>query len=142
MQKFNSADNPQVIADLAWLAGCLDSDGCVTIARIKQNKYHKNFTWRPMITWANGNELWIEEIARILEEQDIPHYVHWRVIKGTPHAQVMISGYKRVAKALPILRPYVRAKKRQLNVLRQFLGVDKHDQLAVRLYEKIHALNH
>lgn len=142
MQKSDCADNPQVIIDLAWLAGCLDSDGCVTIAKVKQRKYRNNFTWRPVITWSNGNDLWIEEIARILNTVDIPHYVHWRIIKGVPHAQVMISGYKRVAKALPILWPYVRAKRKQLAVLRQFLTVNKHDPVAQRLYEKIHALNH
>jgi hypothetical protein len=124
MQKSNGADNPQVTLtkeDLGWLGGCLDSDGCLSIAR-RNRKGTTAYQYSVHIVLCNSDPNYIEEIARLLKLARIGHWVKNRGFSGKTAGQIQISGIKRVNRALSILAPYVRSKRAQAQALLEFTG--------------------
>jgi len=147
MQKTNSADYPQVTTvDLGWLGGCLDSDGCLSIFANRQKKY-KIASFRPQISWSNSSQFYISEVARLLSGLGLAHYVHWRMFKGKNRGVVLISGLKRCSAALNILQPYIRAKQRQAQLIRELCelrlaaGASSPGLAELQVYEQISSLN-
>jgi len=147
MQKTNSADNPQVtMADLGWLGGCLDSDGCISIAAVKRSRY-KIATFRPQIVWSNTSQFYIEEVARLLAGLDLAHYVHWRQFHGKPRGTVMLAGLKRCLAALDKLQPYIKVKQRQAQIVRELCDLRLNNPLTTpgnkekALHDQISSLN-
>lgn len=127
MQKSDGADNPQVTLtkeDLGWLGGCLDSDGCLTIAR-RNRKGTTAYQYSVHIVFSNSEPDYIEEVARLLKLARIGHWVVGyknKGFSGNTAGQIQISGIKRVNRALSVLAPYVRSKRKQAQVLLEFTG--------------------
>lgn len=104
--------------DLNWLGGIIDGEGMVTaISRSERNR--KNKAYIPRISVVNTNQTMINECLKIFENVNISIYIQTKKGKGTwkTKIEIIISGYKRVHKALPILIPYIRTKKRQAELL-------------------------
>lgn len=52
------------IADLAYLAGIIDGEGCFYIGNVKQGKYGSGYQWHSMLKVSSCDEiliLWLEE---------------------------------------------------------------------------------
>ncbi len=99
--------------DLHWLGGIIDGEGA--IMAIKRSEKHRTNSYVPKITIVNTNPIIIRDCLSILETVGLPHYVQTKEGKGTwkTKIEIIIAGYKRVSKVLPILLPFIRSKKNQ-----------------------------
>lgn len=105
-------DNQQAIS-LSWLAGFLDGDGSISIA--KRNR-GKNVNMKPYVVFSNSDPLTIEEVAKILTDNHVGHYVSWTKQRGLgtkPRGAVSVFGFKRVLSLLELLIPHIRGNKKQ-----------------------------
>jgi intein/homing endonuclease len=95
---------------LAWLAGFLEGDGSFTLS--KWNRKNGKFIISPKVSCTNTDHTLIEEIHKVLKQFKIGHYISSKnTINGTAKT-INIKGFKRVAKFLPIIIPYLRGKKK------------------------------
>ncbi len=121
MEKSPSADNQQPsIVELAWLAGFIDGEGCVTMALVSRNNKK---TKKPMysITIYNMSHSTIERICDILKRAGVGHYVYRKTIKNGYFYAVIVSGIRRVSKLLETISDYLFTKKTQAELLDSFI---------------------
>lgn len=141
-----SAGNLQATLDRAYLGATLDTDGSINL-NLRRNKRNK-IQFLVRITWMGTNPEYIEEIARILTNENVPHHVYWTVNKH-PNGfskkslgRVEIVGFKRLAKVYPVLEGYVRIKAYQLQLHRDFVeyrlqqGGKRHTNKDLELFHK------
>src|SRR5438309_7768535 len=107
--------------ELAWLGGIIDGEGCIGTIHHTQRKNGRFVeTWRPHISITNPNPLIIERCTSILERNGASFQLSSRTTEGTIWKTVMhvqIIGLRRVARVIPVIRPYVYGKAAQLDVL-------------------------
>ena len=122
-------DNQQVriAEDVGWLAGIFDGEGSFYINRRNhKNKTHYNcFKFKEWITYipsariGNFNQMIVEEIHRILKENQIGHNVNDHSDKGG--RVVSIDGMKRCFKFCEFIKDHLKGKKYQAILLYNFL---------------------
>lgn len=137
MEQSPSADNPQATLtteDLAWLGGLIDGEGCIYLSRRNRKRMKKGnaigrlVNYRPGVLISNADPFIIEEAHRIIDLAGIGHWVTWsnpskqenrrsQKMMGVVHCM----GYKRCQAFLPIIIPYVRAKRDQAKVLLEYI---------------------
>jgi len=125
--------NPQVerARELGWLAGIIDGEGCITLARA-QKKHHENTPWfLPLIHISNTDPYIISEIVRIMRKYELPFWLQHRRTGKYANKNlylVMIDGMKRVKKLLDVVIPYLIGKKEEAVTVREFIQYrsDKH----------------
>jgi len=94
--------------DFIWLAGFLDGDGSVCMeSHIMKNR----MCYSPRITFSNTDENIIEEIKRILKENNIGHYEYTKKTVNAIAHDVSVVGFKRVQKLIPKILPYIKGRK-------------------------------
>jgi len=85
-----------------WLAGMIDSDGCLQLALQRYRK--KKFHYRPQIVFHGTNIAMMETIQSILKTKKIGHYVQDRFYSAPekggkkvrrPYRRITIYGFKR-----------------------------------------------
>lgn len=108
--------------DLGWLIGAIDSDGCYVLAK---QYHHKNkiLYFFPSIEIANDDEVFIANCVRIIKEQfNVGAYISTRVRKtGKVGYKASLRGMKRLHKALPIIAVNEIAKKKQAELLLEYV---------------------
>ena len=119
-------DNQQksLEGDLFWIGGIIDGEGMIT-AMTRNERGRKEHAYIPRISIVNTNQTMIDECSRILKDNNIPIYIQTKEGKGTwkTKIELIISGFKRVSFALPILMPYIRVKRPQATLLLQLCTV-------------------
>lgn len=108
IQTGNQQERPE---DLAYLAGFIDADGCLSVYT---KKHYKKIGFVPRVQITNTNEKGIYWIRDLLDKCNIPYYVYVRRHKNPKHSNtydIMISGFKRCMKIVPKIIPYMHLKK-------------------------------
>ncbi len=109
--------------DLHWLGGIIDGEGMITAMTRSDSKTP---TYIPRISISNSDTTIIEECRKILVTLGVAHYIQKKEYtilgkRGRPKErikyEILINGYKRNHKALPILLPYIRSKHRRAELL-------------------------
>jgi hypothetical protein len=121
------SDNLDLLTDISWVGGILDGEGSFILSRVTR-KDSGGLHLLPQISIGNTNYWLIDEVARILTALGIPHHVHGPFQprckryekRNKPAKMLQIQGIKRVARALTVLLPYVRAKREAAEALLQY----------------------
>jgi len=113
---------PSSYFDKGWLAGIIDGEGCIQLAR---QPYRGKHHYRPMFSISNTNPHVIDNIVRISKANDLPVYVMTRkkaAIGSTCPTYVMqIIGIKRMQKWLEYIGDSLVGKDRPLQVMREYI---------------------
>ena len=118
-QSVSEMDTPST-TDLAWFGGILDGDG--HIGNFLDGKGH----WSVRVLFSNSNPLIVGNGIWILERLRQPYWIETGRKKDPHHKtiyHVCVEGWKRCAKFLPVILPYLRGKKRQAEILRKVVDM-------------------
>ena len=104
--------------DLIYLAGFFDGEGCVSITKSKNRK--TGFIYAPRISIVNTNKsimVWINSL--------INGGVQKRYSKGNNKTKLewQLTRLKDILKFTQLFKPYVKVKKRQLEVMEKFIKI-------------------
>ena len=97
-------------ADLHWLAGFFDGEGCLSIVQYKQRRFTQFAVSARLI---NTDVRAIQAAVVILGNESVPHHVGWSEPSGISRkrtGRITISGYHRVMRFLDVMQPYLRLK--------------------------------
>lgn len=120
-------DNQQAkISDteIAWLAGFFDGEGCFDY----QRGYTKGLTetrWRPRVRVSNTHAPTLSVVDSLIQKMGGGHHIMWRHPsnpKYHPSWSVEIAGYKRVKRFLVQLSPWLQTKRKDAEVLLDFIN--------------------
>lgn len=113
----NAFDSEDVSLELAWSAGFVDGEGCVSIARQKMPT-HKNICHRLRFSVVQSNLEVLEEIQRILGESGV---IYKQKRTGQMNRQHYALKYdsRHAYNALEKLRPYLRKKHHEADAVFQ-----------------------
>ena len=104
---------------LDWLGGFIDGDGCI-------GAYESRKSWHPKIGIANVDSIAIQSVVNVLRYYQLPFYVESRPMKEGSNRRasyvVVLMGYKRCQKLLPLLKDKVRIKSRQRDLLEHLVN--------------------
>jgi len=109
--------------DLGWLIGVIDSDGSYVLSKQYHHK-SKVLYFFPSIEIANDSEELIANCVRIIKEQfNVGAYIKSTVRKHTGKIgyKVSLRGMKRLYKSLPVIAKYEIAKKKQAELLLEYV---------------------
>lgn len=110
--------------DYAWLAGIVDGEGCLTIFRRTNKSSSKKEIVSPAAsaTITNTNVLMLEKCMKIFDENGIIYsFVNPRNSATRKVMRIQIRNYVSLKKFVSIIKPYLIAKAKQLNILEEFL---------------------
>lgn len=111
-----------LLFDLGWLIGVIDSDGSYVLSK----QYHhrsKVLYFFPSIEITNDSEELIFNCDRIIKEQfKVGAYISPRLRKnGKTGYKISLRGMKRLYKSLPLIAAYEVAKKKQADLLLEYV---------------------
>lgn len=113
---------------LSWLGGILDGEGTISFAsKFSPTSRQTNYHFRPQITVTNSDPRMIEEIVSILKEVNCAYYIksagnpNKRKANWKEYTEVHFEGMKRLHKFLPVIIPYLVSKRRQAELLLQYI---------------------
>jgi len=121
MQQSDGAVNPQETvseAEMGWLAGVIDGEGCMHIDLEPRNGAH------PYLTITNSNFVLAEKVAGIWHRLGVGCRIQTRKRHNPRHSpvkDVMVIGYRRLEKALAAILPYLVAKQDEGLLLQEFI---------------------
>lgn len=110
--------------DLGWLIGAIDSDGSYVLAKQYHHK-SKVLYFFPSIEISNDSEIFVANCERIIKEQfKVGVYISSRIRKDTGKIgyKVSLRGMKRLYKSLPVIANYEIAKKKQAELLLEYVN--------------------
>lgn len=103
--------------ELAWMAGFIDGEGCLTVQRTK-HAYDQFAYFQPVVTVAQIHRHPLEDFARVFGRA-----VHSQT-KGNGRAYYYWTVYgTRAKEVLTALRPYLRVKQRQADLLLELMSI-------------------
>lgn len=107
---------------LGWLAGIIDGEGCFQLAsqRYRERRQH----YRPQIVIANNNTDIIDACVEIAKNNNLPTYVMLRKPPKQFQADryvIQIIGLKRCLAWIDVIEPYLIGKKKQANIVRDYI---------------------
>ena len=124
MEQFIIAENQQVsLCELSWLGGIIDGEGCLTIDKHGGRRDEKGkCSVNPMIIIVNTDQIIMDKVQDILKKNGIPFYIYIHPPKKTwkRKIEIVIRGYKRIRKFLPIITPFLIGKLEKANLLNEF----------------------
>ncbi len=98
------------LTDVAWLAGLIDGDGYIVLSRQKRRRGRVQY--EPKVGICNTSHDLIEKAASVLAAMGVGHYVQTRnPKKRLPRSDLIVSGFKRCAKLLTYITPYLHSYK-------------------------------
>lgn len=118
-----------------WLAGIIDSDGCISLHKRTRNTKNRTYDLIPEIVIVNTNWLIIDGCRDALEIDSIGHWIGSMGFYGVrpgkkPRWKVRIYGLKRCNKFLSIYKDLLIGKKREAEALLYYttsrLSKEKH----------------
>jgi len=111
--------------DLAYLAGIIDGEGCVTIERTgNRRKSTGQRGFLPSIVIVNTNPELISRCQDILNQYQVGNYIkmfrhqNW---KNKELYRLCVIGLLRVYKLIQLIEPYSIAKRGQIQVAKKFI---------------------
>ena len=113
---------PSSFFDKGWLAGIIDGEGCLQLAK---QKYKDRFHYRPQISIRNCNPLIIEKIREICIKNGLSFYAITRLPKGKMRITnyvVQIFGLKRCLKWIEFIDGSLVGKQKQLDIMKKFVS--------------------
>jgi hypothetical protein len=112
------------VADVARLAMFYDTDGSISM-RIIQRANNRVGGLTPTLSLVNTNKPLMDWVESVLLGWGIPYYITIAKVRGIsrlPQTRIWVHGMKRVSKLLPIITPYLIAKKEQAELIAQFMA--------------------
>lgn len=113
--------------DAAYFAGFVDGEGTISLARTKRREGRVGYRFRPYFSVANCNVdvlIWLREAcgngAVVRKFSTSRHSPMRRESFG------LTLGAGQMRAVLPVIRPYLRIKKRQAELLLEFLSISTH----------------
>jgi hypothetical protein len=107
------------------LAMLLDCEGWISI-RVLQRSKVRPFDMVPIVGMNNTSRAMVDWAASALESLEVPRYVWWGKASGfgkLPTGRVLVEGYRRVTKILPLIRPYLIIKGAQADLVSEFIAL-------------------
>lgn len=136
-------------ADIVWLSGFVDGEGCLNLNRkIQKGKW---ISFVPLFQVTNTHKPSIERIVKILSALGVGSHVINAQLTGNrkPYSCVRTDGMKRVKKLLELLAPFLFTKKEQAELLLEFISIRQsqpvrspHGDREIKIYQRIKELNH
>jgi hypothetical protein len=108
---------------LAWLAGIIDGEGCLTIFRKtwKSPEGLKCVSAAADITITNSSAAMLTECRRLLDELEVKYrYILPRNSTTRPLRRITVRNYVSMLRLLDAVEPYVIAKREQVVLMREF----------------------
>jgi len=109
--------------DLGWLSAAIESEGCYILCKQYHHK-SKTLYLFPSIEIANDNEIFIANCDRIIKEQfKVGTYISTKPrTTGKVGYKISLRGVKRLYNSLPTLAKYSVSKKRQAELLLEYVN--------------------
>lgn len=108
------------IAEIAYLAGIIDGEGCIYIGYTKQGKYGNGHQWHSMLKITSCDEeliIWLEKIFGGNKES---RYRWTSKKKFTRPVYTWQATGPMLDYILPLVEPYLIIKKKQCDVMRRY----------------------
>jgi hypothetical protein len=105
--------------ELGWLAGAIDGEGCFAICLCKGKKYYLY----PMMNISNTDDVFTDEVIRILDKYKVPYYIQTRKTTKLNHKNsksVFVKGMKRTKKLIDLIYPFI-VRKNRVDIYREFV---------------------
>lgn len=126
-QRQTQGDNQQETVkevDLAWLGGIIDGEGCIGIHRMMSHR--TNATLSPRLIIGNTNADLVSHVCEILDSIPIAGYL--KVIRKGKGIEkdcwiLQVSRMDQIKKLLEFVRPYLYAKRSQLDLVLRFINI-------------------
>ena len=109
------------VSDIIWLSGFTDGEGCFTF---KGGFQDGGFYYYPSWIIANTDMHTLECVKEILDDIGVGYNVSLRRRKNPnwkPSWCVIIQGFKRLDKFLPVIEPYLKTKSEQCKKMRAWI---------------------
>ena len=102
--------------DLAWIAACIDCDGCIGIYRMKC----KSHPWGvyAYLQFTNDSKDMIKRFIEILKCGNVYHWKDKKTLKH--HYNWKLRDVQKLSVVLPQIIPYLILKKRKAQILLQY----------------------
>jgi hypothetical protein len=114
---------------LAWLAGLIDGDGCISFQRMSETRRLKRTSSHlvPYITITSTCTLTYEYMVKLYKELEVPLHVSMKP-NTNPERQKPVyifktHGLKRSKTLLPLIMPYLVTKKREAELVMEFIEI-------------------
>jgi len=113
--------------DLAWLAGMIDADGCISFAK-QQNSRNKGKTHhlKPYVTVTTTCTLTKDYMIDMYDKYQIPIHVAVKPSKSPDRKEVYTIatiGMKRSKTILSLVKDYLVTKQREANLVLEFIEI-------------------
>jgi len=113
------------LADRKWLACLTDSEGSIHIGKIKETRIVRGYMLVPMIAYSNSCKAFLEEAQRILGIGYLSLTKDKRPAKRKDFRwkdkYMLLISAEYIRQILPQLEPYLIVKKKQAEVMMEFL---------------------
>lgn len=114
---------------IAWLAGVVDADGCISFHRNYQNRRSiKTSHLIPYTQITTTCTLTSEHLQKIYKELGIPYHLSLKVngVSEGNRKPVYVfntQGMQRSKKIIPLIMPYLVTKKREAELIMEFVAI-------------------
>ena len=113
---------------IAWLAGMIDADGCISFHRNANNRRTVTTSYRvPYIAITTTCGETIKYITDLYEELGVPYYLkHKNNTNPTTNKPIWVittQGLKRSKRILPLVEPYLVTKKKEARLVLEFIEI-------------------
>ena len=119
----NATMDNQQVKELAYLAGIIDGEGCITLSL---QQYRKGrYRLLPSIQIANTSQVLVDYLSNLLYKYGIAHHICWHKGKGKagkPWASVVVQRFSMLKNLAVLMQPFLIIKKRQAEILADFLS--------------------
>ena len=107
---------------LYWLAGIIDGEGTIRIVERYATSVEKRYDrYVPEISLTNTNQYMIDEILNLSKTYNFSIYVYKRKGSKRIRFDMKIVGIKRLEKFIPLIEDKIIAKKKQINMLKEYI---------------------
>mgnify|MGYP001605611434 CR=1 FL=1 len=115
--------------EMGWLAGFIDGEGCFSFSHWKKRKGGNEYAVRFML--GNTHVPSLDRTTNILDRLGLAYHVRWfdrksPRVDGSPRKRlwyISIVGYKRMYRWLVIITPLLYTKRRQAEMLLDFVNL-------------------
>jgi hypothetical protein len=142
---------------LGWLAGFIDADGSLMLAKQTYKRGEISCHYRPMIVFHNTNMQTMKKIEDILDHYKLPYYCQDRYYKTQvgkgekqrrSYRRITIYGFKRCKKFFDVTEIKLIGKKDQQDLMLKYIDYrfsrprgEKLTQVDIDYYEQMKQLN-
>lgn len=134
------------IAELAWLAGMMDGEGCIGLYEYTRTKIPRHRVIRGMVTIVNTHKPTMETIADFYQELGVTYY--WRHnetrLGWKDSYFIVLQNRESIDILLTAISPYLVTKKKQAEICLQFVKREKYSRMTLSdsdLLARIKVLN-